>query len=85
MDKTIEQRLKAMMVERLFMSVSPDEIEDGKSLVNDYGVDSLNLLELVVGVEEEFGIQVGDNEFRVANFESVRALAEFVRQRLPPA
>ncbi|OPZ23921.1 MAG: acyl carrier protein [Lentisphaerae bacterium ADurb.BinA184] len=48
-------------------------------------MDSLNLLELVVGVEEEFGIQVGDNEFRVANFESVRALAEFVRQRLPPA
>jgi len=82
MDKTIEQRLKEMMVQRLFMKVGPEQIEDDKSLISHYGVDSLNLLELVVGVEEEFGIQVGDNEFRVANFESVKALADFVRKRL---
>jgi acyl carrier protein len=70
------------MVERLFMPMEPEEIEDDKSLVADYGVDSLNLLELVVGVEEEFGVQIGDTEFSVSNFETVNALTAFIREKM---
>jgi acyl carrier protein len=81
MSDDFKSRIKAMMVERLFMPIEPEEIEDDKSLVADYGVDSLNLLELVVGVEEEFGVQIGDTEFKVGNFETVNALAEFIRQK----
>ena len=76
-----KQRIKSMMVERLFMAIEPEQIADDKSLVSDYGVDSLNLLELVVGVEEEFGVRIGDTEFRVSNFETVNALADFIRQK----
>ena len=79
--ESIEQRLKRMIVDRLFLNISPEEIEDNKSLINDYGVDSLNLLELVVGLEEEFGIVMEDDEFQVANFESVAALSKFVKNR----
>lgn len=82
MSADFTSRIKAMMVERLFMAIAPEEIEDSKSLVRDYGVDSLNLLELVVGVEEEFGVQIGDTEFRVSNFETVDALAAFITAKL---
>ena len=79
---TIEERLKKMIVERLFMKIKPEEIEENKSLINDYGVDSVSLLELVVGIEEEFGIAVGDEDFSVKHFETVAALAEFVRGKM---
>ncbi len=82
MNDEFKQRIKRMMVDRLFMPISAEEIEDDKSLVTDYGVDSLNLLELVVGVEEEFGIVIGDTEFRVGNFETVNALAAFLEPKL---
>ena len=82
---SIESRIKQMMADRLFMRISAAAIEDDKSLINHYGVDSLNLLELVVGIEEEFGIAVDDSEFRVSNFDTVNALAAFVQGKLRPA
>lgn len=78
----IETRIKHMMVDRLFMKVAPDEIEDDKSLVDHYDVDSVSLLELVVGIEEEFGVTVEDEEFDVDHFQTVAALATFVRTKL---
>jgi acyl carrier protein len=79
----IEDRLKEMVVARLFMKIAPEAIEEDKSLVDGYGVDSVSLLELVVGLEEEFGIVIGDDEFDIKNFESITALSSFVRSKLP--
>ncbi len=79
MTDRLEDQLKRMIVKRLFMRIAPEAIDEQKSLIDAYGVDSVSLLELVVGLEEEFGIQIGDGEFSVANFESVTALAAYVR------
>ncbi len=81
-EESVERRLKKMIVERLFMKISPDEIEDEKSLINVYGVDSVSLLELVVGIEEEFGIEVEDEDFDVRSFETVAALSTFVQGKM---
>ncbi|MCK5850355.1 MAG: acyl carrier protein [Kiritimatiellae bacterium] len=81
METTIETRLKEMIVERLFMKISSDEIEDDKSLIDTYGIDSVSLLELVVGIEEVFEIKVGDDDFDVKHFETVAALSNFVREK----
>ena len=82
MSETIESRLKSMIVERLFLKVAPTDIDDEKSLVDEYGADSVSLLELVVGIEEEFGTPVEDEDFDVANFSTVARLAAFVRERV---
>ncbi len=83
MEKTeIEAKLKEMIVERLFLQVEPGTIDTDASLTEAYGIDSVSLLELVVGLEEAFGIQVEDGEFDLANFVSVAALREFVCARL---
>jgi acyl carrier protein len=81
MNPSIETRLKTMIAERLYMDLAPETIENDKSLIESYGVDSVSLLELVVGLEEEFGIEVGDDEFSIANFETVAALAALVRAK----
>ncbi|HNX34747.1 MAG TPA: acyl carrier protein [Kiritimatiellia bacterium] len=79
---TIETRLKEMIVERLFLSIAPADIETDASLVEKYGVDSVCLLELVVGLEEAFGIVIEDGDFDVRNFISVAALRNFVKSHL---
>ena len=83
MDKSeIEQKLKEMIVERLFLQIEPEAIETAALLTETYGIDSVSLLELVVGLEEVFGIQVEDGEFDLNNFQSVAALSNFVSARL---
>ena len=78
----IENKLRHMIVDRLFLPVSPGEIAAGASLVEEYGVDSVNLLELVVGLEEEFGLALDGGDFNAAHFGSVAALRDFVQERL---
>lgn len=83
MDKNeIISRLKEMIVERLFLSVEPEELKTDASLIDEYGVDSVCLLELVVGLEDQFGIVIEDGDFDVKNFETVNSIAEFVQERV---
>lgn len=79
---TIEKKLKEMIVGRLFLNVTPDQVITDASLIEAYGVDSVCLLELVVGLEETFGIMIEDGDFNLCNFISVAALRDFVKDRL---
>lgn len=78
----IEITLKNMIVDRLFLTVAPEEIDTDASLIDAYGVDSVSLLELVVGLEEAFEIIIEDSDFDVRNFSSVASLRNFVQARV---
>ncbi len=81
-DKSIEDRLKEMIVERLFLSVAPEEISDDDPLMEKFEIDSVRLFEIVVGLEEVFDISLEDDEFSVERFENVKAIADLVREKL---
>lgn len=78
----IETKIREMIVERLFLNIPADEIAVDASLTDDYGIDSVCLLELVVGLEEVFGIRIEDQDFNLVYFRSVAALRDFVINRL---
>ena len=79
-DKTIEARIKRMIVQTLELKIDPEEIEDDEMLFGGgLGLDSVATLEIVVGLEEEFRIEVRDEDLRVELFDSVKALADYVR------
>jgi len=77
----IEDRLKQMMVERLFLKVKPESIPEDAPLMKTLGVDSVAVLEMVVGLEEVYGISFEDEEFDVEIFRTVRSIADFVRAK----
>ncbi len=81
-EERVEDRLKKMVVERLFMRIAPEEIDETRSLVDEYGVDSVSLLEMVVGIEEEFGVAIADEEFKLSLFETISSLADFVKSKM---
>ena len=78
-DHPLEQELKSLIVERLFLKVAPEDIGDEEPLMDTYGIDSVQLFEIVVGLEEVYGITMEDEEFDLALFANVKSIAEFVR------
>jgi acyl carrier protein len=60
MSVDLEKRVKEIVVERL--GVDPQEVRPEASFVNDLGADSLDTVELVMALEEEFNIKIPDEE-----------------------
>lgn len=81
-DRSVEDALKEMIVERLFLSVEPAAIGSEDNLMESFEIDSVRLLEIVVGLEEIFDISLEDDEFSIERFESVKAIADLVREKL---
>ena len=56
----IQERVKQIVVEQL--GVSEDEVKEASSFVDDLGADSLDTVELVMALEEEFECEIPDEE-----------------------
>ena len=59
-DKPIDQRVKDIIVEQL--GVKPDQVTPEAKFIEDLGADSLDIVELIMALEEEFGIEVPDEQ-----------------------
>ena len=57
---SIEDRVRDLVVEQL--GVSEDQVNSQASFIDDLGADSLDTVELVMAFEEEFGIDIPDED-----------------------
>lgn len=81
--EALEERLKKVLIERTNAAVPIDQIRSDIALVGSgLALDSVALLEFVVGVEEEFGLIIDDSALTVQQFESLRTLARFIQSEL---
>lgn len=78
---SVELAIKKMIVERLFLKTDPAKIPDDKPLMEALEIDSVQVLEIVVGLEEVYGISFEDEEFDIEVFKTVKSIAEFVRKK----
>jgi acyl carrier protein len=76
--KELLPKVKEMLVERLFLEVAAAEIGDDEDLIERFGIDSVRIFEVVVGLEENFGICLEDEEFSIDNFNTPAAIASVV-------
>ena len=59
-ERSIEERVKRIIVEQL--GVDEEEVSASASFIDDLGADSLDNVELVMAFEEEFGIEIPDED-----------------------
>jgi acyl carrier protein len=64
-----------------FILDEEDHLRDEDSLLEKGVIDSTGVLELVAFIEEKYGITVEDEELIPENLDSIRSIAEFIRQK----
>jgi len=78
--RELKRKLKELLVSGLrLQDLAPDGITDDQPIfVEGLGLDSIDALELVVLIEEHFGIAIPDEELGKQVFASINALADFI-------
>lgn len=71
----IEERVKKIVVEQL--GVDPEEVKNTSSFIDDLGADSLDTVELVMALEEEFGAEIPDEE--AEKITTVQAAIDYIK------
>jgi len=72
---SIEERVKQIIVEQL--GVKEEQVTSTASFVDDLGADSLDTVELVMALEEEFGVEIPDED--AEKIATVGSAVEYVR------
>ena len=74
------EKIKQLIIQRLkLVDMTPEMIENDAPLFGEgLGLDSIDALELVLGLEKEFGVVIPDAEVGKKVFQSVRTMAQYV-------
>lgn len=79
----IAQRVRALLSTRLKLGKAVEEITDDTPLFGPtgLGLDSIDALELVLGLEKEFGVVIEDRATAVKVLASIKSIAEYVQSQ----
>jgi acyl carrier protein len=77
----IVERLKKLLVEHLDPGLATTDITTEKNLVDDLGADSLDIVEIIMAIEEEFGITIPDED--AEHLATVGDALEYILARVP--
>ncbi len=72
---SVDKRVKEIVAEQLGRDVN--EVTDGASFIDDLGADSLDIVELVMAMEDEFGIEIPDDE--AEKIKTVKDVVEYIK------
>ena len=74
----VDERVRELICEQL--SVSPDEVTPEATFVGDLSADSLDMVELMMALEEQFGIDISEDQ--AERIQTVSDAVAFIEQRI---
>jgi acyl carrier protein len=84
MEKLIKDLQTKIMEVLNLMDVQPEEIKPDEQLVGGkLGIDSIDVLEMVIMIEKDYGVKIDNRELGVKVFATLRTLAEYIHENSP--
>ena len=74
---SIQERVRKIIIEQL--GVNDEQVTNDASFVDDLGADSLDTVELVMALEEEFGLEIPDEDAQKIG--TVQAAIDYIEQK----
>ena len=82
--QTVEELIplvKSGIIKQLNIDMTPEALDENTALFGEgLGLDSIDALELIVMIDRDFGIKIGDPKEARKIFESVRVMAEYIQE-----
>ena len=82
--QTLEElipQVKAGIIKQLNIDITPETMEDDMALFGEgLGLDSIDALELIVMMDRDYGIKLGDPKEARKIFQSARVMAEYIQE-----
>lgn len=78
----VSEKIRKFLAENFLLSSNGFTLDDDASLLEAGVVDSTGVLELIMFIEEDFQIEVADEEIVPENFDSVNRIAAYTKSKL---
>jgi acyl carrier protein len=86
-DQELLLQIKKMIIETLRIAeVQPEQIDDNEMIFESklLNLDSLDGLELVIGIQKKFGVSINDQSHALTILQTVNSMAEFIESQQNP-
>jgi acyl carrier protein len=78
MELDVKERLKTMIVEITGNESLSGNISDATDLINGVGLDSIQMVNLILMIEDEFAIEIDFENFNIENLKSIENFSQFI-------
>ena len=80
MNDDLKIQIKQVIVRALNLEIDPEEIGDSDVLFGgEMGLNSMAMVELVVGIEDEFDLEISDEDLSAEVFKSVQTIEDYIQ------
>lgn len=71
------------MLEKIFNKIRPGaEVKNSKDIVNDFAIDSFDIIDLIAEIEKEYQIKLDLSEIKIDDFRTFESIEKFIKEKV---
>ncbi len=78
MTANLDEKIKAIIIEQL--DITEEECIPAAAFIDDLGADSLDIVELIMAMEDHFGLEISDDDLE--KIRTVKDITDYIKERI---